>query len=71
MTKGRTVYNDGWSAANVALTPRGYPDGRIGPHDLWDVLEGTGGQRYLVQKVWSVRDGRPVAFAGGGSETIR
>jgi hypothetical protein len=37
---------------------------RIGTHELWDVLEGSGGQRYLVQKMWSVKDGGPVAFAG-------
>jgi hypothetical protein len=36
---------------------------RIGSQDLWDVLEGTAGRRYLVQKNWSVRDNKPVAFA--------
>jgi hypothetical protein len=39
-----------------------YFDHRIGAHDLWDVLEGTAGRRYLVQKEWSNRDSRPVAF---------
>jgi hypothetical protein len=41
-----------------------YYDHRIGRHDLWDVLEGTAGRRYLVQKQWSNRDGAPVAFGG-------
>jgi hypothetical protein len=35
---------------------------RIGSHDLWDVLEGTAGRHYLVQKNWSVRDNKPIAF---------
>ncbi len=46
-----------------------YYDHRIGPHDLWDVLEGTAGRRYLVQKQWSNRDGKPVAFAPVGQTT--
>ena len=36
---------------------------RIERDDLWDTLEGTAGRRYVVQKSWSNRDGRPVAFA--------
>jgi hypothetical protein len=40
-----------------------YYDHRIGQHDLWDVLEGTAGRRYLVEKQWSNRDNKPVAFA--------
>jgi hypothetical protein len=36
---------------------------RIGKHDVWDVLEGTAGRRYLVEKSWSNRDNAPVAFA--------
>jgi hypothetical protein len=41
---------------------------RIGRHDLWDVLEGTNGRRYLVQKEWSVKDGAPVAFAAAAKQ---
>jgi hypothetical protein len=46
-----------------------YYVGRMGQHDVWDVLEGASGRRYLVQKEWSNRDGKPVAFAtaAGGS----
>jgi hypothetical protein len=30
---------------------------------LFDVLRGADGSKYQVQRVWSVRDGRPIAFA--------
>jgi hypothetical protein len=41
---------------------------RIQEEDLVDLLVGRDGRSYLVQKVWSVRGGKPVAFAqvGGG-----
>jgi hypothetical protein len=35
----------------------------IGADDVWDHLRTPDGQDYPVQKVWSNRDGRPVAFA--------
>jgi hypothetical protein len=39
--------------------------GRISQDDLVDPLVVPDGRPYLVQKVWSVRDGKPVAFARG------
>ena len=45
-----------------------YLAGRIKDVDLWDVLEGSDGARYLVQKEWSVKDGAPVAFAATGGQ---
>lgn len=40
--------------------------GSIPQDDLVDLLVGRDGRPYLVQKVWSVRDGKPVAFAQVG-----
>lgn len=48
-----------------------YFDHRIGQHDLWDVLEGTAGRRYLVEKSWSNRDNKPVAFATAAQTTVQ
>jgi hypothetical protein len=41
-----------------------YSEGRIGKTDYQDTLVGPDGTRYVVQKVWSVQDEAPVAFAG-------
>jgi hypothetical protein len=44
-----------------------YAAGRIGKEQYRDVLVGPDGTRYLVQKVWSVKDGAPAAFRFTGS----
>jgi hypothetical protein len=41
-----------------------YAAGQISKEEYLDVLVGGDGTRYVVQKVWSVKDGAPVAFAG-------
>jgi hypothetical protein len=40
-----------------------YLAGKIGATDLYDILTAPDGTRYAVQKVWSVKAGKPVAFA--------
>jgi hypothetical protein len=40
-----------------------FDTGQIPITDLFDVLTGADGTRYLVQKIWSNQDGAPVAFA--------
>ena len=37
--------------------------GQIGQEEFVDVLEGSDGSRYAVQKEWSIQDGAPIAFA--------
>jgi len=37
--------------------------GRIKDTDVYDLLDPGDGNTYVVQKVWSVKDGAPVAFA--------
>jgi hypothetical protein len=59
-TLGRYDPRNGEIADIVVLL---YTAGRIGIWDFVDVLQGADGTLYLVQKVWSVREGRPVAFA--------
>jgi hypothetical protein len=39
-----------------------YADGQIGRDEYVDVLLGANGAHYMVQKVWSVRDGAPVGL---------
>jgi hypothetical protein len=41
-----------------------YAAGQIGKEDYLDVLVGAGGVSYVVQKVWSVKEGAPAAFTG-------
>jgi hypothetical protein len=50
------------------IPPLLYLAGRIGVTDLVDVLVGRDGTRYAVQKIWSVQDGKPVAFAAASSQ---
>jgi hypothetical protein len=45
------------------IPPLLYLAGRIGIADLIDVLVGRDGTRYAVQKIWSIQDAKPVAFA--------
>jgi hypothetical protein len=40
-----------------------FDTGQIPITDLFDVLTGADGTRYLVQKIWSKQVGAPVAFA--------
>jgi hypothetical protein len=46
-----------------------YGSGQISITDLLDVLTGSDGTRYLVQKEWSEKDGKPVAFAASAPST--
>jgi hypothetical protein len=59
--------HNGWYFINdheeIADIPNNlYDYGWITPEEHWDVLIGFGGQQYLVQRVWSNSDNRPVAF---------
>jgi hypothetical protein len=38
-------------------------EGRIGQHNWYDVLDAADGTAYLVEKIWSVKNNAPVAFA--------
>jgi hypothetical protein len=44
--------------------------GQIGQQDFVDVLGGSDGPRYAVQKEWSVQDGGPIAFAPAPAVTL-
>jgi hypothetical protein len=53
----KIIYSAMWQTASDQGQPP--PD----PRYVWDVLTGSDGRRFLVQKVWSMKDGAPVAFA--------
>jgi hypothetical protein len=65
-----TEPNTGWydkSTGEIADIVQGlYYAGQIGKTAYLDALVGADGTQYTVQKVWSVHDGAPIAFAGGG-----
>ena len=64
-----TRADSGWynpQAGEIAdIVQELYSQGRIGKTDYQDTLVGPDGTQYAVQKVWSVQDEAPVAFAGG------